>query len=181
MCWPNHLSGWLYACSLGTMYILPSWKKEDPVVRWNLPDRIFFGHGACHILAGVFLQEDINPCFTPLWIKPDKHPGMHVFVSDGEIAFDYHGYSVLDRLQKHHQKVWRHQYSDWAAKLVPVDFDLLAVSELNQRNMRGPDQYFGDPIQRARRFIHRTNHQAAEEQARRLVDRTRSCRNRFSE
>ena len=151
------------------MYILAPWKKEDPVVRWNLPDRIFFGHGACHILAGVFLKSNIDSSFEAYWIKPGGHPGMHIFVSDGQIAFDYHGYSTLDRLESHHWKVWRHQYSDWSAKIERVDYDLLSSSDLNQRNMRGPDQYLGDPVQRARVFIDRVDHKAAAERARRLV------------
>jgi hypothetical protein len=151
------------------MYILDSWKKEDPVVRWNLPDRIFFGHGACHILAGVFLRQEVESSFKPFWIKSVKHPGMHVFVSDGQIAFDYHGYSALDRLEKHHRKVWKHQFSDWTAEVEPVDYDLLDTTELNQRNMRGPDQYLGDPIARARNFIQRIDHEASAERARLLA------------
>lgn len=151
------------------MYILAPWKKEDPVIRWNLPDRIFFGHGACHILAGVFLRDDIDSSFNPFWIKPTKHPGMHVFLSDGQIAFDYHGYSVLNHLAKHHWKVWKHQYQDWDATIEPVDFDLLSTSDLNHRNMRGADQYHGEPIRRAVRFIHRIDHGAASDRARILA------------
>ncbi len=90
-------------------------------------------------------------------------------MSDGEIAFDYHGYSALGRLEKHHRKVWMHQHSDWTAEMVPVDYDLLSTSDLNQRGMRGPDQYLGDPIERAQRFIRRVDHQAAAERARQLV------------
>ena len=37
------------------MYVLKRGVKKDPQRRWNLPDRIFFGYGACHILAGAFL------------------------------------------------------------------------------------------------------------------------------
>ncbi len=151
------------------MYILAPWKKEDSVARWNLPDRIFFGHGACHILAGVFLEQKIDSSFRPFSIKPSSHPGAHVFVSDGQIAFDYHGYSALDRLEKHHWKVWKHQYPDWSAKIELVDYDLLDTVELNERNMRGADQYLGDPIARARQFIHRIDHEIAAARARHLA------------
>lgn len=151
------------------MYVLAPWKKKDPVTRWNLPDRIFFGHGACHILAGVFLYEGINNSFKPFWINPPHHPGMHVFVSDGEIAYDYHGYSALSRLEMHHRKVWRSQYADWEGEICPVDFDLLDEAELNPRNMRGPDQYLHDPVHRARMFIQQVDHLAASQKARFLV------------
>ncbi len=151
------------------MYVLAPWKKADPVTRWNLPDRIFFGHGACHILAGVFLKELVHASFQAFWINPPRHPGMHVFVSDGEIAFDYHGYSVLTRLEQHHQKVWRSQYPDWEGAIAPVDFDLLNESDLNQRNMRGPNQYLGDPVRRASAFLHRIDHTTAVQKAQQLI------------
>lgn len=38
------------------MSVLKPAIKADPARRWALPDRIFFGHGACHILAGAFLD-----------------------------------------------------------------------------------------------------------------------------
>ena len=151
------------------MYILAPWKKEDPAVRWKLPDRIFFGYGACHILAGVFLRQEIDPSFKAFWIKPSQHPGNHIFVSDGQIAFDYHGYSAVDRLKNHHWKVWTHQYSDWDAQIETVDYNLLDTSDLNQRNMRGPDQYAGDPVARAESFIQRINHKVAADRARTLA------------
>ena len=143
------------------MYVLDPSKKNDPVIRWKLPDRIFFGHGACHILAGVYLQEFTGSAFRAFWIKPATHPGAHLFVSDGQIAFDYHGYSLQTRLEAHHQKVWTSQYSDWSARVVPVDFDLLEQTALNARNMRGPGQFLGDPLARARAFIQQVDHAAA--------------------
>lgn len=151
------------------MYQLAPSKKTDPVRRWNLPDRVFFGYGACHILAGVFLREAASSGFRAFWVRPQRHPGAHVYVSDGLIAFDYHGYSVRRRLEAHHRKVWQAQYVDWAADTLPVDFDLLATPELNARNMRGPDQYLHNPIERARRFLARIDHPKAASRARRLA------------
>ena len=151
------------------MYVLADWKKQDPVVRWNLPDRIFFGHGACHLLSGVFLRRRINPTFDAYWVRPENHPGNHIYVSDGVVAFDYHGYSLLSRLQQHHRKCWQRQYPGWTADVVPVDFDLLDESALNARNMRGPDQYHGDAIARTEAYLDRIDHQAAEQKARTLA------------
>lgn len=158
------------------MYILAPWKKTDPIVRWNLPDRIFFGHGACHILAGAFLDKAINPEFRAYWIKPIAHPGHHIFVSDGEIAFDYHGYSVLERLQTHHRKVWEHQHPGWDATVESVDFDLFDTEELNCRSMRGPDQFFRDPVHRANRFLDQIDHTFVQNKVRRSLRRPLASR-----
>ena len=52
------------------MYRIEGFKKRDPVLRWNLPDRIFFACGACHILAHAFLEKYGDPAFKALWIRP---------------------------------------------------------------------------------------------------------------
>jgi hypothetical protein len=82
-------------------------------------------------------------------------------VTDGTIAFDYHGYSVRERLLRHHRKGWTAHQPGWACTVETVDFDLLDTSELNARKMLGPDQYLFDAIPRARRFIDRVDHAEA--------------------
>jgi hypothetical protein len=141
------------------MYVLDQAIKADPNRRWSLPDRIFFGYGACHILAGVFLDRPPLPRFYAERIIPtEDFLGSHVYVTDGVISFDYHGYCIRDRLLKHHNRVWSSQYDGWLCAVERVDFDLLSTTELNKRKMRGPDQYLHDPIPRARRFIDRRDH-----------------------
>ncbi len=54
------------------MYQLKPGTKQDPVKRWNLPDRIFFGHGACHILAGMYLKSLSPSGFYAVWIMREK-------------------------------------------------------------------------------------------------------------
>jgi len=152
------------------VYRLDPQKKADPQRRWNLPDRIFFGHGACHILAGVYLCEFPNSPLRPLWLRPLQDlPGNHVLLSDGVVAYDYHGYSVLSRLLQHQEKVWRAQHAQWQYRLEPVTFDLLDTAELNARNMRGPDQYLGDAVGRALRYLDRIGHELALAKAQSLV------------
>lgn len=41
----------------------------------------------------------------------------------------------------------------WSAQVRRIDFPLLDTSEVNRRRHLGPDQFFGDPVPRARRFI----------------------------
>lgn len=144
------------------MYFPDPEVKKDPVRRWALPDRIFFGHGACHILAGVFLESFPGTRFYPIWIRP--HPGYygnHIFVTDGTRAFDYHGFTLLVRLVAHHRRGWSRRFPGWGANTERVDFSLLDTEALNQRKMRGPDQYLYNPIPRAKRFLARYTHDEA--------------------
>ena len=141
------------------MYSLKPSIKDDPVSRWNLPDRIFFGHGACHILAGVFLRKFQRHPFKAVWIKPiEGYSGNHIFVTDGIRAFDYHGYSLYDNLLRHFEKCWSYKFEGWGAVIELVEFDLLDTAALNQRDMRGPDQYLRNPIERAGKFLGRYEH-----------------------
>ena len=145
------------------MYVLKPGIKKDPVRRWALPDRIFFGYGACAILAGVYLRD---PPLAGAWhaerILPHAgHAGNHIYVTDGHRAFDFHGYSCRDRLLAHHRRQWSAHSTGWDADIGVVDFDLLDTAALNARRMLGPEQYLHDPIPRAVRFIAGRKHAAA--------------------
>jgi hypothetical protein len=47
------------------MYVIDKSVKTDPVRRWNLPDRVFFAAGACHILAYAFIERIRTPASNP--------------------------------------------------------------------------------------------------------------------
>jgi hypothetical protein len=144
------------------MYILKHGIKKDPIRRWALPDPIFFGHGACHILAGVYLREPrMLGCHAERIIPTEVFAGAHVYVTNGKVAFDYHGYSLRDRLLAHHERGWSRQRRGWSYVVEKVDFDLLDTWALNQRKMLGPDQYLHDAIPRAKQFIDRIDHPSA--------------------
>lgn len=144
------------------MYRLKLGIKKHPERRWALPDRVFFGHGACHILAGVYLSAPPLPGFYAERIIPGAgFSGNHIYVTDGEIAFDYHGYCGRSALLQHHASGWsKNSASGWKYVLERVGFDLLSTADLNKRKMRGPDQYWGDPIVRAETFIQKIDHTA---------------------
>ncbi len=128
--------------------------KKRPKDRWNQPDRIFFGFGGCHILTGVFLDGTDLPGWYGEWIVPkDGFSGNHMFATNGKIAFDFHGYCSREKLLKRFWKRYISRFSDWDADVVKIDFPLLDTAALNARKHLGPDQYFGDPIPRARKFI----------------------------
>jgi hypothetical protein len=144
--------------------------KRDAQRRWNLPDRIFFGHGACHILDGVFLEIQPLPGFYAERIVPNEgFLGNHIYVTNGSIAFDFHGYSARERLLRHHRLGWSNRYQGWTAEIERLDFSLLDTAALNARKMLGPDQYFRDPAARAERFIARVDHMKAAGKAERTA------------
>jgi hypothetical protein len=150
------------------MYRLKPGIKKDPIRRWALPDRIFFGNGACAILAGVFLRDNPLPGFYAERIIPGEgFAGNHIYVTDGVVAFDHHGYSLRKRLLLHHTVGWaNHSPQGWNCLLEGVNFDLLDTRDLNNNKMLGPDQYLHDPIARAQRFLDRVDHLGASAQAR---------------
>ncbi|ARO32678.1 hypothetical protein NXC14_PA00413 (plasmid) [Rhizobium sp. NXC14] len=150
------------------MYMLKPGIKKDPVRRWALPDRIFFGNGACAILAGVFLKEAPLPEFYAERIIPGEgFAGNHIFVTDGVVAFDHHGYSLRNRLLAYHTNGWASRSAEgWNCRLERVTFDLLDRRDLNDNKMLGPDQYLHDPIARAETYLGRVNHIEASERAR---------------
>ena len=121
------------------MYKMKPGVKQDPVRRWALPDRIFFGNGACHILAGVFLRSPPLPGFYAERILPgDGFAGNHIFVTNGTIAFDYRGYSSRLKMLVYHTNGWSRRSPDgWNCIVEEVDFDLLSTIELNCRKMLG--------------------------------------------
>jgi hypothetical protein len=152
------------------MYRLKTGIKQNPQHRWHLPDRIFFGHGACHILAGIYLEAaPLAGLHAERIIPAEGYAGNHIFVTDGVIAFDFHGYSCRRTLLLHHTSGWsKVSAPGWHCKVEEVDFDLLDTKDLNSRKMLGPDQYFNDPRPRARYFLDRFDHMASA----RKVERT---------
>ena len=145
------------------MYRMKPGTKKNPEFRWALPDRIFFGNGACHILAGVYLDRaPLEGFYAERIIPGDGFAGNHIYVTNGLVAFDHHGYSIRNRLVRYHTNNWAGEYPEgWHCNLERVSFDLLSTPELNARKMLGPDQYLDDPIQRARNYLARIDHERA--------------------
>lgn len=132
--------------------------KSDPHMRWNLPDRVFFAAGACHVLAHAFLERYGEHGIT--WIKPRPgYTGNHIFVEGNGWVFDYHGYSERDKYLCHIWKRARQRWRGWNATLVPLPPDLL-ISEAKSRTfdglwLREPGQFLQDALPRARQYLSR--------------------------
>jgi hypothetical protein len=142
------------------MYVLPPGTKGNPVKRWNLPERVFFACGACHILAFSFLERYPNAGFAPMWIRPMRgFTGSHIVVVKDDIAFDYHGYSRWSELLNHTRRKASRWWPGWAADVFPLPMGVL-VSEIRSRYydglwLREPTQFLHDALPRARRYLDR--------------------------
>jgi hypothetical protein len=134
--------------------------KADPVRQWHRPERQFFANGACHILAFAFLERYPAAGFHARWIKPAAgFTGNHIYVTNGEHAFDYHGFSLEERLLDLGFRRARRFFPGWDATLIDLPTDVL-VSERKSREIDGlwlrePKQFLHDALPRARAFLDR--------------------------
>ena len=134
--------------------------KRDPIKQWALPDRVFFAAGACHMLAYAFLELYPESGFAPVWIRPvPGHTGNHIVLVRDARVFDYHGYSEWDCYWAHTIRRANQWWPGWAADMVHVRKQAL-VSRAHAREhsglwMKEPQEYLGDPLVRARRYLQR--------------------------
>jgi hypothetical protein len=132
--------------------------KDDPVRRWHRPDRHFFANGACQVLAYAFLEKYHDLGFRARWIRPAPgYAGNHIFVTDGTVAFDYHGLSRQDALLSLSFRRAQRFFPGWSATLVELPTDAL-ISETRSREIDGlwlrePTQFLHDALPRARDFL----------------------------
>lgn len=142
------------------MFRLKPGIKSNPVKRWNLPERVFFARGACHILAYAFLETYPDRGFRAVWIRPAEGlTGNHVFVTDGQTSFDYRGYCREETLLAHQWAKGRRWWPGWDATLVPLLQDVL-ISEAKSKTydglwLREPGQFLHDAMPRAKAFLAR--------------------------
>jgi hypothetical protein len=140
-----------------------NYDKRDPVKRWNLPDRVFFACGACHILAYAWLQRFARYETSALWIKPAQgHTGNHIVVATPDWIFDYHGYARRAVYIDHCFRRARQRWPGWDASLITLPQDVL-ISEEESRQydglwLRQPDQFLHNALPRAERFLDRFDH-----------------------
>jgi hypothetical protein len=142
------------------MYRLKFDKQSDARRHWDLPDRIFFACGACHILAYSFLERYASAALKAVWIRPATgFTGNHIFVSAEDWVFDYHGYSRREHFLAHtHGKASR-WWPGWQATLIELPPDVL-ISEPKSKTydglwLREPEQFPYDALPRARAFLNR--------------------------
>ena len=142
------------------MYRLAKGIKRDPVLRWQLPDRVFFSCGASHILTYAFLTQYPNAGFGAVWIKPaDGYTGNHIVAVRDDVAFDYHGYSSWNRLLDHTRTKSNRWWPGWHADVVSLPTDVLVSGPKSQAYdglwLREPDQFLRNALPRAQAFVNR--------------------------
>jgi len=142
------------------MYRLNFDKRDDDQRFWRLPDRVFFACGACHILSYAFLERYGSAGWRPIWIRPAVgFTGNHIYVTDGQWAFDYHGYSRGEDLLAHTFAKAERWWPRWRASVVELTPDVL-ISESKSKTfdglwLREPGQFRHNPLPRARAFLDR--------------------------
>lgn len=142
------------------MFLLKRGVKRKPELQWALGDRQFFACGACHILAYAFLEKNPRSGFGAIWIKPGAGlVGNHVIATDGDLAFDYHGFSRWRHLLAHTVGKAERLMPGWSHSLVRLPPEVL-ISEAKSGTidglwLRGPEQYLHDALPRARAYLGR--------------------------
>lgn len=123
-------------------------ERADQVLSWNRDDMRFFAAGACHILAFAFLELYPEAGFRAVgvWACGQAHP-MHVYVTDGEWAFDFGGWTPVDELLA----VTRAAEPDADYRQRPIETGLSAFCRQNDHRDR--PYYAFDPWERALRYI----------------------------
>jgi len=142
------------------MYRIPGSIKRDPILRWNLTDRVFFACGACHILTYAVLKRFPDAGFRAVWVRPvEGFTGNHIVAVRDDVAFDYHGWSRWPALLAHMRAKAGRWRPGWDCTLVDLPVDVL-VSEAKSLTWEGlqlrePGQFLHDAMPRARDFLAR--------------------------
>ena len=131
-------------------------QKRDLIRSWRRPDRPFFAAGACHVLAAAFLETYPSAGFRPFLILPARGlRGSHVFVSNSNIVFDYHGFSKHDYYLSHYFSKIRRFFPQWHGEVIGLNESPISVSFCGAHNCRLPSQYLHDPLPRAFAYLSR--------------------------
>jgi hypothetical protein len=98
-----------------------------------------------------------HPGLHAIWIAPAAgYRGNHIVATDGDWAFDYHGWSKLDRLLDHMRRKASRWWPGWSCEVRPFPADAL-VSESASRalrlHLREPGQFLHDATPRAEAFL----------------------------
>ncbi|OGZ72098.1 MAG: hypothetical protein A2908_04355 [Candidatus Staskawiczbacteria bacterium RIFCSPLOWO2_01_FULL_38_12b] len=98
-------------------------EKVNQLLAWKRSDKAFFAAGACHILAFAFRDLQPQRNLELIFIRPKNNTkGSHVYVLDGEWAFDFNGWTKEKELLETTQKVCRNIYPTW-------DYDKIFITE----------------------------------------------------
>ena len=95
-------------------------------------------------------------------------------MTNGDLAFDYHGYAHYDRLVDHYVKRARRLFPGWEADLVAVTVSLVNREGAKAIGMdiREPRQFLHDALPRAHRYLERFDHRVLDQPPGHPLERT---------
>ena len=130
-------------------------ERRDPFKSWARDDQAFFAAGACHILADLFLQLHQGEGYKMIYIKPTAgFTGNHVYVSDGEWAFDHNGWTREVELLRFTEETYKKHYPGWGYGRIEIEHTMTSLEEFCEvNNHRLPWQYAYFPWERAYTYI----------------------------
>jgi|SRR6185436_11835450 len=128
-------------------------ERADQFLSWKRSDKAFFSNGACHILAFTFTYLHPDRNLELVFIRPKNNSkGNHMYVLDGEWAFDFNGWTkekeLLEVTKSEHQKL---HSPDWDYDKVIIKEDLETFCKNN--NHRPPAYFAYLPWERTYNYI----------------------------
>jgi len=129
-------------------------ERADPELAWQRTDEAFFASGACHILAFTFRDQHPDHDLVLRLIEPAAgFTGSHVYVVDGDWAFDFNGWTPEAELLAVTEAAWTDAQPGWAYEQHDLDGDLDAFCAGGLR--RAPRFFAHDPRPRASAYLAR--------------------------
>ncbi|MEU1247600.1 hypothetical protein ACWD8I_11420 [Micromonospora arida] len=124
-------------------------ERSDQRVAWERADKAFFAAGACHVLAWVCRDSypDRSISVAALRLAGDLQI-FHVYAIWAGWAFDHSGWNPEPRLLAVNA-----DFEGQPLERVGVTVDLAEFCGEHQHRM--PDQYWRDPLPRAREYVGR--------------------------
>jgi hypothetical protein len=132
-------------------------QKSDMFKSWERDDQAFFATGACHILAGLFVQLHNSEDFRLIYIKPKEgFSGNHVYASNGSWAFDHNGWTKEEELLEATERTYKEKYPGWSYTRIAIEPSPNALEIFcKHNNHRLPWQFAYLPWERAYNYIKR--------------------------
>jgi len=130
-------------------------EKQDVFKSWARDDQSFFANGACHILADLFCQLHQGEGYNMVHIKPQPgFIGNHVYVLNGEWAFDHNGWTKEAELLEVIEEAYKGRYAGWAYEKIVFEQTMNSLDNFCRvNNHRFPWQYAYLPWERAYKYI----------------------------
>lgn len=126
---------------------------ESELLSWQRDDVAFFAAGACHILAYTFREKYPDLGYQIIYIRP-KSPFSswnHVYIISGEYAFDFWWWNTEEEILSIFSWDYRNKYPWWDYDRIILDIPLEQFCDEN--NHRKPQDFYGDVISRAQKYI----------------------------